>query len=218
MRKTDAQLQRDVCDELRWDPSVVSAEIGVASKDGVITLTGQVDSFAKKNAAVRAAERVGGVRAIAEDVTVVIPASLTRTDADLAHVVANSLRWDVQVPDEKIKARVDDGWVWLDGEVDWQFQSRAAERAVRNLTGIRGVSNMVRVKQHASAPDVKHRIEDAIKRHAELDSQQIQVDATDGKVTLRGKVRSWTERQDAELAAWSAPGVSMVDDELVVRI
>jgi osmotically-inducible protein OsmY len=218
MRKTDAQLQRDVSDELRWDPSVVSAEIGVASKDGVITLTGQVDSFAKKNAAVRAAERVGGVRAIAEDVTVVIPASLTRTDADLAHVVANSLRWDVQVPDEKIKARVDDGWVWLDGEVDWQFQSRAAERAVRNLTGIRGVSNMVRVKQHASAPDVKHRIEEALKRHAELDSQQIQVDATDGKVTLRGKVRSWTERQDAELAAWSAPGVSMVDDELVVRI
>jgi osmotically-inducible protein OsmY len=218
MTKTDAQLQRDVIDELRWDPSVGSAEIGVAAKNGVITLSGQVESFAKKYAAVRAAERVAGVRAIAEEVNVVLPMSFKRTDTDIAHAAASTLKWDVQVPDDRVKARVDDGWVWLEGDVEWQYQSAAAERAVRNLAGVRGVTNLLQVKAHASAPDVKERIESALKRHAEIDSQQIRVEATDGSVTLRGKVRSWAERQDAELAAWSAPGVTRVHDELLVHI
>ena len=217
MIKTDAQLQRDVIDELRWDPTVGAAEIGVATKNGVITLSGQVDTYAKKYAASRAAERVAGVRAIAEELTVVLPTSFKRSDTDLAHSVATTLKWDVQVPDT-VKARVDEGWVWLDGDVEWQYQSLAAERGVRNLAGVRGVTNRLQVKNRASAADVKERIESALKRHAELDAKQIQVDAVEGRVTLRGRVRSWTERQDAELAAWSAPGVSRVEDELLVQI
>jgi len=218
MIKTDAQLQRDVIDELRFDPAVGSAEIGVAVKNGVITLSGQLESYAKKYAAIRATERVAGVRAIAEELTVVLAGSFHRTDVDLAHAVASTLTWDVQVPDDKVKARVEAGWVWLEGEVEWQFQSIAAERAIHNLTGVRGVTNLLQIKKRPSAPDVRERIERAFKRHAELDSKQIAVEAIDGRVTLRGKVRSWAERQDAEFAAWSAPGVTKVDDELLVQI
>jgi len=218
MIKTDSKLQSDVIEELRWDPSVASEQVGVAAKNGVVTLSGQVGSYAMKVAAVRAAERVSGVRAIAEELKVVLPSSFMRTDTDLAHSVAAVLRWDVSVPDDKVKARVEDGWVWLDGEVDWQYESTAAERAIRNLTGVRGVSNMLHVKPRASAPDVKQHIQNALKRHAELDAREISVEALDGRVTLRGKVHSWAERQDAELAAWGAEGVSAVNDELVVRL
>jgi osmotically-inducible protein OsmY len=218
MIKTDSQLQRDVIDELRWDPSIGSEELGVAAKNGVVTLSGQTTSFAKKYAAVRAAERVAGVRAIAEEVAVVLPSSFKRTDTDLAHSVAAVLKWDVSVPDDSVKARVEDGWVWLEGDIDWQYQSAAAERAVRNLTGVRGVTNLLQVKQRASVTDVKQRIEKALERHAELDARQIRVETLDGRVTLRGEVRSWAERQDAEWAAWGAPGVSAVQDDLVVRV
>lgn len=216
MFKSDAQLQRDVIDELRWDPSIASAEIGVAARNGVVTLSGNVDNFAKKVAVLRAAERVAGVRAIAEEVKVIIPSAFHRTDTDIAHTVASTLKWDVQVPDEKVKARVENGWVWLEGEVEWQYQSLAAERVVHNLTGVKGVTNLLEVKSRASVPDIKHRIESALKRHAELDAKDIQVDEDGGKVTLKGTVRSWAERQDAELAAWAAPGVVGVDDQLSV--
>jgi len=215
MTKTDQQLQRDVIDELSWDPSIASSEIGVAAKDGVVTLSGQVNSYAKKYAAIRAAERVAGVRAIAEEMNVVLPNTAKRSDTDLAHAVARTLEWDVQVPDE-VKARVDDGWVWLEGEVDWQYQAAAAERAVRTLTGVRGVSNLLQVKARVSADDVKQRIETALKRHAEIDARNVTVDTSGGRVTLRGKVRTWAERQDAEYAAWSAPGVTGVEDEISV--
>ncbi|MGH7619223.1 MAG: BON domain-containing protein [Gemmatimonadaceae bacterium] len=218
MIKTDAQLQKDVIDELRWDPAVGSAEIGVAAKNGVVTLSGQVDSFAKRYAAARAAERVAGVRAIAEELKVILPSSYNRTDTDLAHSVLSTLKWDIEVPDDGIKARVEGGWVTLEGDVDWQFQSNAAERAVRNLTGVRGVTNLLLLKQRAAVPDVKERIERALKRHAELDAKHISVEATGGRVTLRGKVRSAAERLDVEFAAWSAPGVSTVEDELVVQV
>jgi osmotically-inducible protein OsmY len=218
MTKTDSQLQRDVIDELRWDPRVGTAEIGVAAKNGVVTLAGQVETYAKQYAAVRAAERVAGVRAIANEIVVSLPMDHKRTDTDVAHAVASTLKWDVQVPDDAVKARVENGWVWLEGKVAWQFEKAAAERAIRNLVGVRGVSNLLEVKARPSVPDVKQRIESALKRHAELDSKQIAVEAIDGRVTLRAKVRSWAERSDAESAAWAAPGVTAVDDELLVQI
>jgi osmotically-inducible protein OsmY len=218
MIKTDAQLQHDVIDELRWDPAVASAEIGVAAKNGVVTLSGQIDSYAKKYAAIRATERVAGMRAIADELDVVLPTSFKRTDADVAHAIVNTLKWDVQVPDDSVKARVDDGWVWLEGEVEWQYQSAAAERAIRNITGVRGVTNLLQIMKRPTVPDVKQRIENALKRHAELDAEQIHIETSNGHVTLRGKVRSWAERQDAETAAWSAPGVTTVEDELLVHI
>lgn len=217
MVKTDSQLQRDVIDELRWDPAVGSAEIGVAARNGVITLSGQVANFATKHAAVLAAERVAGVRAIAEELKVVLPLSHVRTDIDLAHSAATTLKWDVQVPDDSVKARVEDGWVWLEGDVDWQYQSGAAERAVRNLTGVRGVTNSLHVKKLPTTTDVKTRIESALRRHAELDAKLIRVEAIDGRVTLSGTVRSRAEREEAEFAAWSAPGVTKVDDQLFVQ-
>lgn len=217
MRKSDDQLQRDVLEELRWDPSVSKAEIGVVARDGVVTLTGQVDSFAKRWTAMQAAERVAGVTAVADEMTVHLPTDYKRTDIDIAHAVTNALRWDVQVPDDKIKARVDDGWVALDGEVEWDYQRSAAIRAVRYLTGVRGVMNNVQLKPRAFAPEVRTRIESALKRTAETDASHISVTATDGEVTLRGKVHSWSARSDAERAAWSAPGVARVKDELVVQ-
>ena len=218
MIKTDAQLQRDVIDELKWDPAVGQSEIGVAAKDGVVTLSGEVPSFAKKYAAVRAAERVSGVRAIAEEVTVHLPTVSKRTDTEIAHAVSERLRWDIDVPDERVKARVEDGWVWLEGEVDWQYQKNSAERSIRYLTGVKGVSNLVSIRKHASVPDVKSRIENALKRHAEQDADRIKIEAIDGTITLRGEVGSWAERRDVERAAWSAPGVTMVDDQLAIHL
>lgn len=217
MRKSDDQLQRDVLEELRWDPSIGRAEIGVVARDSVVTLTGQVDSFAKRWAALKAAERVAGVTAVADEMTVHLPTDYRRTDIDIAHAVANALRWDVEVPDDRITARVDEGWVSLKGEVDWEFQRSAAIRAIRNITGVRGVSSNITLKARAFAPEVKTRIENALQRTAKADAAHITVLAMDGEVTLRGKVHSWSARDDAERAAWSAPGVSRVKDELLVQ-
>ena len=216
MKKSDEQLQRDVQDELHWDPKTSRAEIGVVARDGVVTLTGQVDSFAQRWAAMKAAERVVGVTAVADEMTVHLPTDYKRTDMDIAHAVANALRWDIEVPEDKIKARVDDGWVTLHGEVEWEFQRLAALRDVRTLTGVRGVTNSITLRPRAFAPEVKTRIEGALKRSAESDASHISVIATDGEVTLRGKVHSWAARDDAERAAWSAPGVRKVRDELLV--
>ncbi|MEX2154436.1 MAG: BON domain-containing protein [Gemmatimonadaceae bacterium] len=218
MPKTDSLLQKDVQEELVWDPSVGRAEIGVAASGGVVTLSGQVDSYPKKSAAIKAAERVSGVRAVADELKVKLASSFKRSDIDVAHAVADALRWDVEVPDDKIKARVDEGWVWLDGEVEWAYQRSAAQRAVRYLTGVVGVSNNVRIRKRAWAPEVKARIEGALKRNADVDASNIIVEALDGEVTLRGRVHSWSARSDAERAAWSAPGVTAVKDELAVQV
>ena len=218
MMKSDSQLQRDVIEELRWDPSIGRLEIGVACSDGVVTLSGEVDSYSRKYTAARVAERVLGVKAVADELTVHLPSSSRRSDTEIAHAVVQALRWDIDVPTEGIQARVDDGWVWLEGEAEWQYQRSAAERVVRHMTGVKGVTNLVRIKPRASAPDVKQRIENAIKRHAEVDARNITVEAVDGRVILRGSVRSWAERRDAENAAWAAPGVSKVEDEIIVHL
>ncbi len=215
--KSDTELQKDVAAELKWEPRIRDDEIGIAVRDGVVTLTGTVPDYAQRRAAVKAVERVIGVRAVAQELAVKVPDAFHRSDTDLAHQVVNTLTWDIEVPNQKIKARVEDGWVTLEGEVDWQFQRNAVERAVRYLTGIKGVSNLLKIKAHASSDDVAQHISAALGRSAEADARKkIKVTATDGKVTLTGTVRSWPERADVERAAWSATGVTAVDDRLAV--
>jgi osmotically-inducible protein OsmY len=215
--KTDLQLQRDVLEELKFEPSIREAEIGVAAKGGVVTLTGFVDSYVEKFSAEQTAERVGGVKAVADEIKVKLSGAHQRSDTDLAHAVVNALRWDIQVPDDHIKATVEDGWIALDGEVEWQYQKWAAEGAVRNLTGIKGVTNLITVKpRRASTYEVGQKIKDSLRRHAERDADKITIEAKDGQVTLRGTVSSFAERQDAERAAWQAPGVTKVEDMIAV--
>jgi osmotically-inducible protein OsmY len=218
MRK-DMDIQQDVFDELKWDASVGGAEIAVAVKDGVVTLAGRVGTYAQKFAAERAAERVSGVKAVAEDLQVKLPSTFERTDTEIAHAAVNVLKWDAEVPDDRIKMKVEDGWITLEGSVDWYYQKSAAERAVRYLTGVKGVTNLVSVKGKVVSPyEVGVRIKEALRRTAELDAQKIHVEAADGRVTLKGTVRSWAERQDAERAAWNAPGVTAVDDRLAIAL
>lgn len=215
------KLQHDVQEELEWEPSLDASRIGVAAiQPGVVTLTGTVATYVEKVSAERAAKRVSGVRAVANDIEVRPIGSMKRTDTDIAQAVLRALEWDIAIPHEKIKARVNDGWVILDGEVALQFQRAAAENAVRRLSGVRGVTNQIllQVRPSVQPAEVKDRIEAAFRRSADIDARRIQVDAKDSMITLRGKVRSWAERDEAEQAAWAAPGVLAVKDELVVGI
>jgi osmotically-inducible protein OsmY len=217
--KSDSALKQDVIDELRWESSVSESEIGVSVHDGVVTLSGAVNTYAQKIAAQQAVERVGGVRAYANALEVRLAEAHRRSDSDVALAVADALRWHVDVPDTTVKARVTQGWVTLEGTVERQHQRSAAESAVRYLTGVRGVTNAIDVRP-APAPvsthDVTRRIKRALHRSAHLDAERIAVEVKSGTVTLRGAVRSWPERRDAEYAAWSAPGVTDVEDELTV--
>jgi len=214
MVHTDQEIQTDVLAELRWDHSVQANEIGVAVKNGVVTLTGTVDTYLKKWRAEEAAHRVSGVTAVANDITVRTIGE--RTDADIAAAAVYALKWNASVPAEKIQVTVDKGWVTLNGEVEWQYQREEAERAVRSLWGAKGVSNLIVVKPHASPTDLKKKIEDALVRSASIDANNITVEVQGSKAILKGKVRSWAEKQEAERTAWLAPGVTSVDDQIKV--
>jgi len=214
--KSDTELQRDVSEELKWDPRVVDDEIGISVRSGVVTLTGSVPSFAQKLAAVEAVERVAGVRAVAQELSIKAADAFQQSDTELAHQILNTLAWDIEVPHQNIKARVENGWVTLEGEVDWQFQRTAAERVVRYLIGVKGVSNLLTIKSRVSKFDVAQHIKDALRRSADADSKKIQVDASGGKVILSGTVRSWSEKADAERAAWNTSGVTAVEDRLAI--
>ncbi len=216
--KTDSALQRAVQDELKWDPSVNAAEIGVAAKNGIVTLSGYVDSYFEKRAAERAAVRVSGVKAIDVKIEVRLPGSSQRTNADIAQAAVNALRWDISVPDNRIKAEVENGWVTLQGEVDWHYQRGAAEHAVENLTGVKGVTNLITVKPIVTPSEVKTKIENSFERQAELDARNIKVNVRGGEVTLSGTVRSWNERKEAEQVAWSTTGISEVVNNIKVHI
>jgi osmotically-inducible protein OsmY len=218
--RTDDDLQRDVREELRWDARLQPNEIGVAARDGVVTLTGWVDSYLKKWEAERAAHRVRGVVAVANDIEVRLPGSSERTDADIASAAVRALEWDALIPPGNVEVTVSRGWVTLDGQVEWQFQRRAAERAVRRLTGVLGVTNLITVKPavEPKPSDLKRRIEKALVRSAETDAERIQVKVEGGKVTLEGTVRAWAERDAAERVAWSAPGVTEVDNKIKIRL
>jgi osmotically-inducible protein OsmY len=213
---TDLELKRNVESELDWEPSVNAAEIGVAVKDGIVTLTGHVQSYWQKIAAERAASRVSGVKAVANELEIRLPASSERTDEDIAHAAVNALAWSVSVPADRIKVKVSKGWITLEGTVEWKYQKAAAEKAVRDLTGVKGVVNLVEVKPRASTVEVKAAIEAALKRSAEVDASRITVEADGDKVILRGTVRSWSEREEAERAAWRSPGVRFVDNRITV--
>ena len=216
--RADSDIKRDVEEELKWEPNVDATDIAVAVKNGVVTLTGFVRSYAHKLAAERATKSVAGVVGLANDIEVRLPGADARPDPEIAREIAAELKLWLPYSAEHIKAVVKNGWVTLEGEVEWNYQRDHAERAVRWIKGVNGVSNLICLKPRAtpSPTEIKHKIEEAFRRSALVDANRVTVEASGGEVMLRGTVRSWAERQEAERAAWAAPGVIRVDNRITV--
>lgn len=216
--KSDYQIQKDVMEELKWQAFLKASEIGVAVKNGVVTLSGHVDSYSKKLAAENAAKKIAGVKAVAEDIEVGISPIYRRTDAEIAEAVLDALKWHTAVQEEKIKIKVEDGNVKLEGEVEWEYQRTMAKTAIENLAGVRFVINLITVKPKISPSDIQEKIIAAFHRSATVDSSKIRAEVEGSKVTLSGTVRSIAEKEDAENAAWFAPGVMSVVNKIEIEV
>ncbi|HWT46324.1 MAG TPA: BON domain-containing protein [Vicinamibacterales bacterium] len=213
---TDKDLKQQVQNALDWEPSIEATDVGVSANEGVVTLRGYVRTYSEKQTAERVVLRVFGVRAVANDLDVRLPTSFARTDTEIAQAAVSALSWNSLVPEGRVTVTVADGWITLNGNVPWQYQKDAARRSVRDLFGVKGVINSVVLEPQVKATDVRDKIEAAFRRSAEVDARRINVNATDGKIVLSGDVRSYAERQEAERAAWAAPGVKQVEDRLVI--
>ena len=214
--KTDSEIQKNVMEELKWEPFLKASEIGVAVKDGIVTLSGTVDTYGKKVSAEKAAKRVAGVKAVAEDIEVKLSSGGKRNDTEIAEAVLNALKWHSAVQEDKIKIKVEDGWVTLEGNVEWEFQRSAARTSVEHLLGVVGISNNIKIVPTLSATEVKRKISSAFQRSATVDSEKINIAVDGSKVILTGKVRSYVEKRDAEKAAWLAPVVNRVENKLEI--
>ena len=214
--KTDSEIERDVKAELGWNSDLKSTDIAISVKDGVVTLAGFVPRYIDKYEAEKAAKRVAGVLAVANDIEIRLPAVDERPDPEIAREVVTALKNQLPFSHERIKAVVRNGWVTLEGDVEWQYQRLTAERTVRPLKGVKGIINDIKIKPRVEPSDIKQKIQEAFRRSAEVDANQITVETSGGEVILKGKVRSWVERDEAERVAWRAPGVTKVDDRIVV--
>ena len=212
----DSEIERDVKDELQWDPDLDATNIAVSVKDGVVTLAGYVKSYTDKYEAEAAAKRVASVRAVANDLEVRLPSVDERPDPDIARDAVAAIKSQLPISSEHIKVVIKNGWVSLEGQVEWQYQRQTAEKAVRRIKGVKGVSNLIQLGPRAQPEDIKRKIQEAFKRNAEVDANRIMVETNGSEVILKGTVRSWVEREEAERVAWSAPGVTKVEDRIAV--
>ncbi|MBM3177779.1 MAG: BON domain-containing protein [Bacteroidetes bacterium] len=217
--KTNEEIQKDVMQEIKWDPQLrtVATEIGISAKEGVVTLSGIVDTYAKKLAAEKAAQRVHGVKVVAVDIEVKPVKTGVKTDTEIAEAIKNALMWNSAVNEDRIEVKVDNGWVYLNGNVEWEYEKRTAESAIKNLLGVRGVTNNITIKsKFIDADEIKNKIAAAFSRNARLDANTIRVEVIGSNVSLKGTVRSWTEKEEAERIAWSSPGVLTVDNKIEI--
>lgn len=214
--KTDLELQKDVQDELKWEPKLRGSEIGVSAHNGIITLTGIVDRYTKKIAAEKAAERVAGVKIIAQEIEVRISKAGKKSDTEIAKAILESFKWNSEIPEDSIKLRVENGWVFIEGEVEWQYQKDLIREAIEPIQSVKGISNYVTIQPKLESSIIKENIRKALLRNAAIEANNIKLEITDKKVILKGTVHSWFEKNEIEKAAWSAPGVEVVEDDLII--